>query len=116
MRLAVIGSRNITDENFVFNQLDAVEFPIECLISGGASGVDTIAEKWAKLNNIPVIVHLPNWSVYGRAAGVKRNKRIVEDCSVCLAFWDGVSKGTLSTIKLCEQLNKPVTVIRTDRI
>ena len=61
MKLAIIGSRNI-------NELEG-EMP-ECstIISGGAKGGDQAAEQYAKENNIPLRVHLPEYQKFGRGA------------------------------------------------
>ena len=68
-------------------------------------------EKWAKENEIPCTIIKPDWAKYGKGAGIKRNKQIIESCDQCLAFWDGNSKGTASGIKLAEQLKKPIHLI-----
>ena len=51
MKLAIIGSRSITE-------LEG-EIP-ECstIISGGAKGIDQAADRYAQENNIPMVVHL----------------------------------------------------------
>ena len=42
----------------------------ECstIISGGAKGMDQAAEQYAKENNIPLRVHLPEYQKFGRGA------------------------------------------------
>ena len=106
MNLAVIGSRTVIDEELVFKILDNFKGNIKVLISGGAKGADKHAEKWAALNNIPTIIHLPDWVNHGKSAGIRRNRLIAQDCDQCVAFWDGESKGTKSTIDLCLKLQK----------
>ena len=81
------------------------------LITGGAIGIDQIAEQWALENGIPTIIHIPDWNKYGKSAGIIRNKLIADDCDQCLAFWDGKSKGTKNTIDLCVKLKKVTNVI-----
>lgn len=110
MKLAVIGSRSIRDENLVFEILDQYKYAVNCVISGGAHGVDLIVEKWANQNNIPLKVYLPDWQKYGKGAGIKRNWLIVQECTKCVAIWDGFSNGTKSTIMICKKLNKPCDV------
>ena len=84
---------------------------INSVISGGAKGADTLAERWANENNIPIILYKPAWKKYGRAAGLRRNENIIESCDFCLAFWDGKSKGTKFSIDLCKRLKKPIKVV-----
>jgi hypothetical protein len=116
MKLAVIGSRTLIDEKVVFDQLNNLLPQIECIISGGAPGIDTIAVKWAKINNVPTVIHLPDWTKFGKSAGLKRNLLIVTDCTECLAFWDGISKGTENSINICHRLRKPVNIILVHKV
>jgi len=111
MKIAVVGSRNIKDELFIYEVLNSYKAKITVLISGGAKGVDTIAENWAKANDITIEVHSPDWKKLGKSAGIIRNRLIVNNCQECLAFWDGNSKGTKSTIEMCKKQNKNVVVI-----
>lgn len=111
MKLAVIGSRSIHDEEVVFQVLDSLKASISTIVTGGAKGADEFAEKWAELNNIPKIIHLPLWDVFGKSAAMRRNRLIAQDCDECLAFWDGISKGTKSTIEMCQKLDKKVRII-----
>lgn len=111
MKIAVIGSRGFSDVKLLEEKLGAFKNQIIELISGGAQGADTIAEAWAITNNVPVKLFKPDWKKYGRAAGIKRNKQIIESCDYCIAFWDGKSKGTASSLKFCKQLNKPFEIV-----
>lgn len=111
MNLAVIGSRSLIDEKIVFETLDLLKDKICVLITGGADGADQIAEKWASINNVPKIIHLPDWANHGKSAGIRRNRLIAQDCDLCVAFWDGVSKGTKSTIDMCLRMQKHVNII-----
>lgn len=73
--------------------------PVTFIVSGGAKGPDTIAENWAKRNDVPVSVFLPDWKGLGRRAGIVRNDQMLDTKpDLVLAFWDGQSKGTKHTI------------------
>ena len=111
MKIAVIGSRGFSDVKLLEEKLDTFKNRIIELISGGAQGADTIAEAWAIVNNIPVTLFKPDWKTYGKAAGIKRNKQIIESCDYCIAFWDGKSKGTASSLKFCKQFNKLFEIV-----
>jgi hypothetical protein len=111
MKIAVIGSRGFNDVQLLEVKLDTIKNLIIELISGGAQGADTLAEAWALANNIPIKLFKPDWKKYGRAAGIKRNKQIIESCDYCIAFWDGKSKGTASSLKFCKQFNKPFEIV-----
>lgn len=111
-KVAVVGSRGFDDYTALVEQLDALE--IDMIVSGGAAGADSLAERYAAEHGIPTRIHLPDWKRYGRSAGVQRNRLIVEDADIVLAFWDGVSKGTASTIRLAQKAGKRLIVVRTD--
>ena len=108
MKMAVIGSRGLRVENLE-NYLPK---NVTEIVSGGARGIDTDAETFAKCNNIKMTVFLPEYDRYGRGAPIVRNKQIVDYADEVIAFWDGKSKGTLSVIKYCEKQNKKITVIK----
>ncbi len=107
MKLAIIGSRKI-------NQIEMDEYIPEGvteIVSGGASGVDTLARNFANGKGIKLTEFLPKYSLYGRAAPIKRNEEIAEYADEAIAWWDGKSKGTEYTIKLFKKLGKKVTIV-----
>lgn len=111
-KLAIVGSRTFNNYNKLKNELEPYKDNIGEVISGGARGADSLARRWAKENNIMYKEHLADWDLYGKKAGYIRNKKIIKECDGCVAFWDGISKGTKHSIELCEQYNKPVKIIR----
>ena len=52
--------------------------PIEMVISGGATGVDTDGELWAEKYSIPIRRFHPKWDEQGLAAGPLRNQAMAE--------------------------------------
>jgi len=124
MKIAIVGSRDYTDYNNFTNKLEDIvgwhfdgtlgEYDKELrIISGGARGVDSLAEQWADENDVLCDVIKPEWEKYGKAAGFIRNSKIVEQCDEVIAFWDGVSRGTEDTIKKAVRLGKQVTIFST---
>jgi predicted Rossmann fold nucleotide-binding protein DprA/Smf involved in DNA uptake len=107
MRLAIIGSRSITSVD-----LDKL-IPVkpDLIVSGGAAGVDSLGEAWARKHGIKTHIIKPNWAKYGRSAGFKRNPDIVDAADEVLAIWDGVSKGTMHTVAYARSKNKPVRIV-----
>ena len=108
MKLAIIGSRDLT----ITNISDYINSEVTEIVSGGAKGVDSAVAEYAKIKNIPLTEFLPDYSRYKRAAPLKRNEQIAEYADEALAFWNGISKGTLYTIELFKKLDKKVTVIK----
>ncbi|MBQ8253942.1 MAG: hypothetical protein IJY94_00370 [Clostridia bacterium] len=101
MKIAIIGSRGITDIDVGKYVTDSDE-----IISGGAVGVDACAEEYARANGLKITVFLPEYERYGKGAPIVRNKRIVDHADKVIAFWDGRSRGTLSVIKYAEKVGK----------
>jgi predicted Rossmann fold nucleotide-binding protein DprA/Smf involved in DNA uptake len=109
MKIAIVGSRNIEDINID----NYVDFLPECVISGGARGVDSIAEKWAKGKGVETVIFRPDYAQFGRSAPLKRNHTIVEAADMVIAFWDGKSRGTKYTIDLAKKMKKNIKIVLT---
>ena len=107
MKLAIVGSRNVGSIDI---SAYISEMPAE-IISGGAKGVDTLAAEFAKSRGIKLTEFLADYKKHGRGAPIRRNALIVEACDKVLAFWDGVSKGTLSSINLAKKLGKQLQIV-----
>ena len=109
MKIAVIGSRNLTVENLGQYLPEATTE----IVSGGAKGIDTCAREYALANGLKLTEFLPEYEKYGRGAPLKRNLQIIDYADKVLAFWDGRSRGTKYVIEQCKKRNKKVTVIKT---
>jgi len=104
--LAVVGSRNYTnyDEfcsefaSFWMDNMEGRLYNEVGIVSGGAKGVDKMAEIYADEAEMECKVFLPDWRKYGKSAGFRRNTQIVDACDALVAFWDGKSRGTMDSI------------------
>ena len=106
MKIAIVGSRDVIVSDIGRYISNAKE-----IVSGGAVGVDRCAEEYAKKNGIKLTVFLPQYKLYGRAAPIIRNKKIVDYSDKIVAFWNGSSKGTLSVIKYARKTGKPCEIV-----
>lgn len=106
MKLAIIGSRSITTELQPYLPKN-----IKLIISGGARGIDTLAQEYANKHNIPITVFLPDYKTYGKKAPLIRNELIVKEADFILAIWDGKSRGTYHTIDIAKRLHKPIHIV-----
>ena len=106
MKLAVVGSRNFDDYEFLKKILNY--HPCTQIISGGARGADSLAKRYATEHGIPIKEFMPDWDVYGKSAGYIRNEKIVDTSDELVAFWNGISRGTKHSLTLAENAGKPV--------
>lgn len=105
IRIAVVGSRTFQDYDTLKKILDGLEKPF-IIVSGGAVGADQLAERYAKENGLLTEIYRPDWERYGRAAGMIRNKILIDKADQVVAFWDGKSTGTQNTIERATKAGK----------
>jgi uncharacterized phage-like protein YoqJ len=123
MKLAVVGSRHFFNYNLLKETLDKIK-NVDLIVSGGNRtydhynrrymGADYLAEVYATVKNIPLLIYPATWYVKGqfdRSAGFKRNTLIVKNSDEVLAFWDGETRGTANTIEQARKAKKKVTVV-----
>lgn len=114
MRLAVVGSRNLTDFSLVCECLDRyhkIYGSDLVIISGGAKGADSLGALYARTKGLECVVHLPEWDKYGKSAGFRRNTTIWDDAQAGVAFWDGVSKGTSHSFDIAAKQGKELEIV-----
>lgn len=112
-RVAVVGSRDYgkrwegKDERgrdlYVEDWSEVIDFvgslpPDVTIVSGGARGVDTVAVETAIKYGMAYKVWPADWIKYGKVAGYIRNRSIVDDSDIVVAFWNLYSHGTKDTI------------------
>jgi predicted Rossmann fold nucleotide-binding protein DprA/Smf involved in DNA uptake len=107
MKLAIVGSRDITDVDIGKYIPDGVTE----IVSGGAKGIDMLAKQYAIDNNIKYTEFAPDYTRFKKGAPLKRNQEIAKYADAVLVFWDCKSKGTKHTIKCFELLQKEIIKI-----
>lgn len=112
MRLAVVGSRGFDDYEYLAELLDTIHVfsSVTLVVSGGADGADSLAERWAKENNIETLIIKPDWEQYGKRAGYVRNIEIWDNSDEGIAFWDGQSKGTAHSFEIAKKQEKKIYI------
>ncbi len=118
MKLAIVGSRDFDNYDYLSSSIAKFVqqnewLSIDGIVSGGARGADKLAEIYASSIQVPFKVFPADWERYGKSAGYKRNKQIVDYCDIVFAFWDGKSKGTQHTINLARDQGKPAFLFTT---
>ncbi|MBR4632426.1 MAG: DUF2493 domain-containing protein [Elusimicrobia bacterium] len=101
MKILIAGSRTITNINVLLKAINLSGYKITIkdeIVSGGARGVDTLAEIFAKNNKIPITIFKPDWNKYGKSAGVIRNYEMAKYCDIGIVIHNG-SRGSLNMIR-----------------
>ena len=107
MKLLIAGSRSINE----FDLSEYISDDVELIISGGAQGIDTIAENYADKHKISKLILRPNYKRYGKAAPLIRNEKMVDICDSLIVVWDGKSNGTKHTIEYAQNVGKSIIMI-----
>ncbi len=77
------------------------------------TGADQLAEQWATERKIRTEKHPAKWEKYGKAAGPKRNQKMVDlGADICIAFPLPDSRGTVDCMNKAKAANIPVKVVR----
>lgn len=121
-RVALVGSRNYVDYDIFKQNVDATlerwGLTPECVVvvSGGAKGVDTLAERYAKecTATAAAMVFKPDWDTHGKKAGILRNADIIDAAEYCIAFPSHSGKGTQDSIKRANAKKIPTEVFWID--
>ncbi len=105
MKVAIIGSRNVKYPKAVLNKI-LEELPNNCteIVSGGAEGVDMLAEQFAKDNGI-------TFKEISSNNPLEKSQKLAEYADCLIAFWDCASKGTAVIISTFTKVSKNVKII-----
>ncbi len=109
-RVAIVGSRHYPDLERVVGYVRSLPATAS-LVTGSASGVDAAATRVARERGLPVMVLGASFEEARDAgAAATRNQRLVDQCDVLVAFWDGASAGTRRTVDRALDSGKEVHV------
>jgi predicted Rossmann fold nucleotide-binding protein DprA/Smf involved in DNA uptake len=118
--LAIVGSRYFVDYKIMcdilnqlhrdYNILDGVDE----IVSGGAPGVDTLAEQYAIEHNLKMKAFIPGQGNFVYEAK-KRNTQIVDYCTHMVALPGPKSKGTYDSINKAKKTNKICYIVKVDK-
>jgi len=114
MKYGVVGNRCGWTSEFVFQTLNKYNISSkDIIISGGADGVDTYAQWYAKQVGAQMIIVYPNPKEPSPQRYFSRNKDIAEMCDKLIAFDKGSSSGsgTLNTINHARRMKKEVIIM-----
>lgn len=107
MKVIIAGTRTVDNYKLVVESVQRSGYNITEVVSGCATGVDRLGERWAIANNIPVKEMPADWGRFGNAAGPHRNKQMAEYADAAIIIWDGQSRGTRNMIENMVRREKP---------
>ena len=122
LKIAIIGSREGFDKEFVFKKLDEIDQEhiddeyshYMQLVTGGARGIDQYAMEWygqvpGHYYQKPIIIRPVDPSI--KTHYLYRNIEIISMSKKIYAFWNGTSRGTKFVIDYAKSRGKEVHVI-----
>jgi predicted Rossmann fold nucleotide-binding protein DprA/Smf involved in DNA uptake len=110
LKVAIVGSRHYAAPSRVTEYVGSLPRGAS-IVTGSASGVDAAATKAAREKGIPVQVLPASFEELADASkAAARNQRLVDACDVLVAFWDGSSRGTRTTVERALDSGKEVHV------
>lgn len=114
LKYAIVGNRRGYSQKYVHKILckHKVSTTAKLIISGGAEGVDTYAQNFAKLIGVPILIYYPNHIFSSPEKYFLRNKQIAESCDVLIAFDKEGKSGTKNTIKYAKKLGKRIVLLK----
>jgi len=110
VRVGIIGSRHFGALERVADYVNGLPAGAS-IVTGGASGVDAAATKAARTRGLAVqVLPMSFEEVRDAVRAEERRSKLVESCDVLVAFWDGASPGTRTTVERALDAGKEVHV------
>lgn len=101
----VCGGRDYNDQARAFAVLDGiarqlgVEGFLLRILTGGATGADTLGMEWARLRKVPAVSVAAEWKKHGRKAGPLRNQRMLDEFPVTMVVAFPGGPGTADMVR-----------------
>lgn len=115
MKLAVQGSRSLSDERVKVLLLEEIERwgVDEIVTSGEPTGVCQVARELCKERAIPLELEFLNFR-YLRGAFEHRSQKILARSDRAIFIHDGKSRGTMNELRLAQKMGLPHRYVRLD--
>jgi hypothetical protein len=101
IRVLAFGGRTYSNCAKVYRALDAInaKHGVSCIIEGDAPGADRLAKLWALDRGVLLETYPANWRKEGRAAGPKRNERMLREGRPDVGVAFGGDAGTADMVR-----------------
>lgn len=113
MRVLICGGREYNDTEKMYEFLDRIhkDLQITTVIEGDARGADRIAGFWARKNKIDNVKFPADWDAHGRAAGIIRNKQMLEEGAPDLVIAFPGGRGTANMVFIAKEAGVEVVEV-----
>lgn len=117
----IVGSRTFVDYELFCKKVDKLlqnkVHKSIVIVSGGAEGADSLAEKYADEKGYQCLVFQAAWKEEGKKAGRIRNEKMHKFISqkadrAVIAFWNGHSVGTTHSFEFAEKYGNQIRIIK----
>jgi predicted Rossmann-fold nucleotide-binding protein len=126
MKLSVIGSNTIQDEEAVARILNKVIYhqntiKVNVILGGGGKGLPMIVKNFCKKEKIDFVEFLPYFLLdnkvdFSNKYFFIRNKQLVDNADVILFLYNGDCKDVEYAIRYAQMKDKQITVIKLPKI
>jgi hypothetical protein len=106
----IAGSRSGVTYDDVLKAMETCPWTPTEIVSGKARGVDTLGERWAKENDIPIKDFPADWENLGKSAGYRRNEQMGDYADALVCVWDGESRGSKHMINIANEKSLKVHI------
>jgi predicted Rossmann fold nucleotide-binding protein DprA/Smf involved in DNA uptake len=116
MKIGIVGNQEGWEYSFIRKKLIENHLTAhDIIISGGAKGVDTYAQMFAKEIGATIIIHYPDDLIPSPERYFIRNKQIATECDLLIAFDKKSGRaGTKNTIAHAKRLNKKIILYKVE--
>lgn len=118
MRILICGGRDFQDHSLFWKTMNDIEDTNDfdgnqsiTIIEGGAQGADAMAAGYAAHCGWILETYRADWKTHGKAAGLIRNKKMLEEGKPDLVIAFPGEKGTAHMVKIAKETNIPVLEI-----
>lgn len=115
MKVAIVGSRYWADyQTFKDRVMMVLPIDTRMIISGGAGGVDTMAEMLADELGISFVEYLPEQGQPSPECFHSRDRKMARDCNFMIGFPGPKSPGVHNTLSIARGLGIQPVVLWAD--
>jgi len=113
-KVGIVGNQKGWTYEFIKKKLQELDIDDQStIISGGADGVDTFAQMYAKEKGCSIIIHYPKPYMPSPERYFNRNKQIAVECDLLIAFDKKSGRaGTKNTVAEAKKANKAVFLFK----